>query len=198
MGWMHPEHGYTANAGLGREQRMNCSGETKGTFLTRAAVRHWEPPAWVSAEEKGKFLRRRGFTPPRAAGGPTSSWAKGKERGLGETNLRTSGLQQPWRSCLPGLGDGCDTTRSCVLLHGLDSFTAGGIHCRAHGLDLTLLDLSASGAQNMSTKHIYRTYLQQSASTPVPSPSRVGGDGRRALTVETHLFTLRNACMLQK
>lgn len=73
-------------------------------------------------------------------------------------NLRTSDLQQEklQRSCLPGLGgDGCDTDESCVLLHGLNSFSAGGTDCRARGLDLTLLGLTAPGAQNVSTEHIY-------------------------------------------
>lgn len=73
-------------------------------------------------------------------------------------NLRTSDLQQEklQRSCLAGLGgDGCDTDESCVLLHGLNSFSAGGTDCRARGLDLTLLGLTAPGAQNVSTEHIY-------------------------------------------
>lgn len=77
VGWMHPERECTANARLGREQRMNCREKQEVLFSWGLWSAIGNPLPWFLWRKTG----RRGFTPAQAVGGPTSCWEKRKERG---------------------------------------------------------------------------------------------------------------------
>lgn len=158
-------------------------------------VSHWEPPPLVSVEENRKKRFHSSAScwwPHELLGEAEREWLRRNE----PENFRSSTGEASEK--LPARAGGGWMWYSRELCAPP---RAQQLQCWRYRLQSTWVGSHPPGSDcTWSSKRIYRTYLQHSASTrgtflfPVPTE----GDGRRALAIEINLFTLRNVCMLQK